>query len=272
MRKMLAILFCLSTLMGAPSPEEVSEFFDDVLLVINFNHPYYQNIEFFEEIYRPYFKNIVYYGEKSHPGVNVIPHHQGWFFHRAVKDVFKRWPGYKGYIFCQDDCFMNFANFVRLDKEKIWYHSYWSASLHEPSNPWPWWNYAIGYPSIKAAFKKLPQANREILSDNCGLCHVPVAWADFFYVPAHFKPDILQLCSCFDNPHVFLEIGIPTLLLSLDSFENMEHLNACWGGTIQTVDFSQFDENYDWIHPIKFSDPNNKAFIRSLPIRCASDN
>ena len=267
MKKLLILFVCLSSLTaGSINKEEITSYFDDVLLVINFNHPYYGNIEFLNEIYGPYFKNIVYYGETPHPEVHSLNHSQGWFFHRVVKDVVERYPDYKGYIFCQDDCFMNFSNFLRLDKERIWFHQYWSASLAEPKSPWPWWNYPIGYKAIKSAVRKLPKANREMLFKNCKFYHVPVAWADFFYIPNHLAKKAINICSHFDSPNVFLEIGIPTILLSIDSCENIEYLNPNWGGTIQSVDLSQFDGCYDWIHPIKFSDPKNRSFIQSLEL------
>lgn len=242
--------------------ESLREYFKDVLLIINFNHPHYANIEFLKEIYSPYFPNIVFYGEKEHPEVNKIDHNLGWFVHRAMSDAMTRWPNYRGYICCQDDCFMNFWNFTRLDKDKIWLHHYWIQSLVLPNDNWPWWNMPCGLDAVIAAYSKLPTENFMLLEKNCGPYRVAYSWADFFYIPAKYKEEFIRINTCFDNPDVFIEIAIPTLVLSLEDNKQMEKLNPYWGGTISSIDLEEYDSDYDWIHPLKFSVETNRQFIR----------
>lgn len=253
------------------SQKEISPFFDDVLLIINFNHPYYDNIDFLKQIYAPYFKNIVFYGENPHPGVNVISHFQGWYVHRALSDAMKRWPNYKGYICCQDDCFMNFWNYPRLDKNKIWLHQYWTASLNMPTHPtWPWWNYPCGHAAAIKAYTKLSPDAIVNLEANCGPQTFAYSWADFFYIPNKYRNKFIQISKCFNNPDVFLEISIPTIIMCLEKFDRIEHLNAFWGGSINSINLNTYQTSFDWIHPIKLSDQNNRQFIQNLMINIST--
>jgi hypothetical protein len=246
------------------SAEEISHFFDDVLLIINFNHPFYDNIKFLKEIYAPFFKNIVFYGEEPHPEVNVISHYQGWFVHRAIRDAMQKWPYFKGYICCQDDCLMNFWNYPRLDKDKIWLHSYWTASLNMEIHPWVWWNGPFGHVASVEAYKKLSNRAIECLEGNCGPQAFAYTWADFVYISGKYREEFIQVSECFDNPNVFIEIAIPTIVLCLEKYDDIEHLNPYWGGSTYSIDPSTYQTHYDWIHPLKLSNPDNQTFIRNV--------
>lgn len=262
---LLTLLICFNTTANANNKlNDIGDYFDDVLLIINFNHPYYDNIEFLKEIYSPHFKNIVFYGEQVHPEVNVISHHVGWFVHRAIRDAMERWPDYRGYICCQDDCFMNFWNLPRLNKDKIWFHQYWTASLKSPTHWWPWWEFPCGYQASVSAYAKLPKLNKKRLKKNCGSRSFAFSWADFVYVPGKYRQPFIDVSQYFDNPDVFLEIGLPTIFLSLEKFDRMEHLNPYWGGSINSIDLSTYKPEYDWVHPLKLSKPENREFIRGL--------
>lgn len=259
----MLLLQCFAfPLMG--STTALREYFSDILLIINFNRPFYNNIEFLKEIYAPYFPNIVFYGEGGFPDVNKINHNLGWYVHRAMKDAMVKWPKYKGYICCQDDCFMNFWNFARLDKNKIWLHSYWIQSLNGENKNWPWWNMPCGQAAMMQAYKKLPPKNSAILEKNCGSEASAYTWADFFYVPDKYREEFINLSQCFDNPNVFIEIAIPTLILSLEEYDKIEHLNPYWGGTIKSIPLETYDTQFDWVHPIKFSSEANRQFIRDV--------
>jgi hypothetical protein len=91
--------------------DDMKSLFSDILLIINYNNPHYQSIDFLKEIYSPVFTNIIFYGEASHPEVHLISHHKGWWGHEVLKDAMIRYPGYSGYLCLQDDCFLNYWNF-----------------------------------------------------------------------------------------------------------------------------------------------------------------
>jgi len=252
--------------------KELRKHFEDVLLIINFNHPHYENIEFLKEIYSPYFKNIVFYGEKEHPEINVFKHNFGWYVHKAIRDAMRKWPYFKGYLCCQDDCFMNFWNFLKLDKNKIWFHQFWRAPLDAKNIGWTWWTYPCGYEASKKAYKKLPKTAIDILTKNCGESHFAYSWADFFYVPGQHSKKFIEISKCFANPEVFIEIAIPTILLSIEDKDRFEALHPLWTGTINSIDLQNFDVNVDWVHPIKFTNSENREFVRKVIDKCVKSD
>lgn len=256
-------LFLLLLFLWSPLCAEDSGF-DDVLLIINFNNPHYDNIPFLKKYYGPYFKNIVFYGEEPADGVEQIKHQHGWFVHKAFKHAMQKWPAFRGYLCCQDDCIMNFWNYGRLDKDKIWFHTFWKASVQKLQHEWPWWNYPSGREAAAQARNKLPDEARQILNGNCGQLGLPYTWADFFYVPGKYRQGFIELSECACRPAVYIEMAIPLILLSLAPFNEMEKLNPQWGGTNLSLDLATFDPNSDWVHPVKLSQQKNRIFLRDL--------
>ncbi|MBA3721051.1 MAG: hypothetical protein H0W88_01450 [Parachlamydiaceae bacterium] len=249
------------------SEKKINDYFKNVLLIINFNHPYYDNIEFLKEIYGPYFPNIVFYGDTpnpKYPEINIVNHNGGYFIHKAISHAMQKWPNYKGYICCQDDCFMNFWNFTRLDKNKIWLHQYWTASLKSKDHWWPWWNRPDGFFAAVKAHKKLPDQSRKMLEKNCGQNNFAFTWADFVYFPNKYRKEFIKTSQHFNKPNVFIEIAIPTIILCMEDYENIEKLNPCWGGTINSIDLASYSDAVDWLHPLKFSKIENREFIKQV--------
>lgn len=243
---------------------EIQTFFEDILLIINFNHPYYGNIEFLKEIYSPYFPNIVFYGEAAHPEVVKIKTGIGWHVHRVLKDALIRYPGFRGYICTQDDCFIGFWNFQELNKDKIWFHQNWTVSLDTVEHPWPWWKKSCGRNAVWQAYHKLDACSTKQLKENLGYRNIPYSWADFFYLPNSYRSKFLKICDCFDNPDVFLEISIPTILFCLEQKNKMEMLHVFWGGTGVNANFDYYHPNFHWIHPIKFSCQSSREFVLNV--------
>jgi hypothetical protein len=232
--------------------------FNDVLLVINFNHPHYNNIPFLDKIYSPVFPNIVYYGEKKDSRVIQLPHHYGYWGHNVILDAMKRFPGYRGYLCVQDDCFMNFWNYSRFDKDKVWAYKFSTLLMsNKKANPWSWWNFDCGRIATKVAYKKMSKKHRQILQKNLGRNHVAYGYADFVYIPGRLTKEYIKVCRCFNDPQVFVEIAVPTILSSIEDINNWEIYKPCWG--IKSI--SDYSSEVDWVHPIKFSDQKNKKFI-----------
>ncbi|MDZ4152650.1 hypothetical protein, partial [Methylicorpusculum sp.] len=87
----------------SPDPlAKVKHHFDDVLLIINYNHPHYQTIDFLKKIYGKSFSHIVFYGEKPDSRVHTVSHHYGWYGYRALADAMKRYPHFRGYLYTND--------------------------------------------------------------------------------------------------------------------------------------------------------------------------
>ncbi|MEX1012613.1 MAG: hypothetical protein WDZ27_02860 [Waddliaceae bacterium] len=259
-------LFCIMFFLIAPyksfSEDKVLKKLDfqNILLVINFNSHHYSNIDFLKEIYSSAFPNIVFYGSGKDPRVIQISDYRGFYNHGSLVDAMNRFPNYAGYLFVQDDCFFNYWNFDRLNKDKIWFHSkLFIESLDVVNMKWNWWNQVFGRRAAIEAIKKLPKKYIEILNLNLGKYRVAFAWSDLFYVPRRLRKNYIEVAKCFLNPKVFCEIAIPTILCSLDSIQEWENLNVVWGKSLE-----HYTPDIDWFHPIKFSSRENREFIRQI--------
>lgn len=261
--------------------------FDDVLLVVQYNHPYYGTIPFIKELYSPLFPNIVFYGEKQDPEVTCITTTVGVYLARVMVDVFEKYPNYNGYIFLQDDCLMNVWNYSRLDKNKFWFAiaRYPSCKEGDPlawdsnfdrSNAraeftrssfdgsyqefWGWWKTEHGLAPLRQALPMLLPSDWAQLEANVGKNIAITQVCDMFYVPQRFSADVLRLSRAFKN--VFYEISVPMTLCCLDSIDNWELLKMQWG--IPQEHFLTYRMDVDWVHPIKFSKPECKDFARQV--------
>jgi hypothetical protein len=238
--------------------------FDRILLIVNYNHPHYKSIPFIKELYGHIFPNMVFYGEKEDPNVIAIDQHLGWWGQNVLADAMIRWPDYEGYICVQDDCFMNFWNYGRLDKNKIWFSPMGSGiPLETLSHPWSWWNMECGRAALLAALDKLDQKYYDRLIKNNLPGRIFVTWSDFVYVPQRLREDYIQVCSCFSNPHVFVEIAIPQILLCIDNIQNIEILNTYWAWPPDHA-ILHYNVEYDWVHPMKFSNPGIREKMKSI--------
>ena len=111
--------------------------FSKILLVIYYNHPYFNTIDYLKQLYSPIFKNIVIYGDRTqtvdtgeadhinedgkHGDIHIVYTRSGYYYTKLMENVLENFPDYEGYIFLQDDCMMQFWKLLQLDKEKIWY-------------------------------------------------------------------------------------------------------------------------------------------------------
>lgn len=247
--------------------------FSRTLLIINYNHPFYQSIPFLREIYSEVFPHIVFYGEQPHPEVNVYATHMGYFCQDVIADAMEKWPDFEGYICVQDDCFMNFWNFARLDKNKIWitsprtsikgqnrYSSFFDVA--DPKrHPWPWVNLPIGKQAVLKALGNIPSRNLQILESNCGENNILGSLVDFVYIPGRLKDQYIFLCKLISNPPIFVEIAIPFIFTCIEDIHNWEFLHTLWGP--EDI-YKSYGAHYDWVHPFKFSNPNSQNFIRNI--------
>ena len=264
--------------------------FDDILLVIHYNHAYWNTIPFLKDLYSD-FPNIVFYGDIPHPAlasiakpyekeVIQIANHEGWYFTRVMEDALIRYPNYRGYIFMQDDVMMNYWNFSRLNKDKIWFAvsfrlpdacsppwnvdpPSWdinfdkSRSREELYHPWHarWWSFENGIHLVNNLMPNIPHKNQAILKRNLGDNEGAGMVCDMFYIPQGIRKDAIYLSRLFKD--VFCETAVPMMLASLDVFENWEILRCLWSyNAVPFVDPSvepDYVSKADWLHPLKFS-------------------
>ena len=243
------------------------EKFADVMVVVNYNHPYYQSIPFLKEIYGDIFPNIVFYGEAASPEVNQVFTHFGYEHARVVAHALKKYPGYAGYIFLQDDCLMNFWNYMRLDKTKIWLSANQRSEFIRETlsrsyeNSWNWWESPWGLVQLRIIIPQLSKDELRMLYSNHGDRHVVGLMVDMFYVPGRVAPQVIRLSEIFSK--VFCEIAIPTLLSCVDNIENWERLSMLWAGdNNQTL--QHYNPQLDWVHPLKFSSLECQKFALQM--------
>lgn len=269
------------------------EYFKDILLVICYNHPYYETIEFEKSLYSPVFKNIVFYGDRTeHLDADEFNHHEdgdrgdvrivytrnGYYLQKVVADVLRRHPSYAGYIFMQDDVLMQFWRFLSLDKNKIWFGQNSLGKINNDSCfnqiltnridalNYDWWfNTTAGIPEIKKLLPQLSQKEKAMLATNFGENTLPGHPSDFFYIPKRFSEQTIRLCDLFSR--VFVEIATPTMLGCMDYMTNWEELLPHYWTFYDNLSdrlFKTYRPDFFWLHSCKFSIKGNRDFARRI--------
>lgn len=229
---------------------------DNILLIINYNHPYYESYNFLTNIYQKTCPHIVFYGEKTGKNIHAVTTHQGWFAQRVLADAMLRYPDYDGYLMVQDDCFINYWNLGRFDRSKIWSNEANPNNLLAPNYHWMWWTKECGLKALKKSLSQLDSCYIKQLHDNCGPNTAVTGAADFIYIPASYKESFLLLSTIFND--VFIEIALPTIVFCLEKRDNIEFTHFIWDYNGHNV----LDRTLDWIHPLKFSQISNQERIK----------
>ena len=90
-----------------------NKIYDDILLIINYNHPGYLYLnKYMEEIYKKNFPNMVYIypaeieNEKVITGIIICPESKnGYYSYGCLEKVYQKYPNFKGYFFVNDDLY-----------------------------------------------------------------------------------------------------------------------------------------------------------------------
>jgi hypothetical protein len=266
--------FFVSTLLPDKATD-LKEHFNDVLLIINYNHPFYQSIDFLKKIYGIAFDHIVFYGEKPNARVHTINHHFGWYGYRTLADAMERYPDFRGYLYTNDDCFLNFWNLTRFDKNKLWINKSNVTKL-EPTaikaSDWPHWSRDYGYKAVKKVYDQLPEKYVTILQHNGGDQAVFTSMADMVYIPNTYREATVEMCNLCSAQPVFLEIGLPTLCACVAPKEQWENFNVLylWYVSAQKI-MDSYTPSLDAIHPLKFSDQNFQKLVIKETLHALAD-
>ena len=190
-----------------------------------------------------------------------------------------RYPGYRGYLYINDDMVVNWWTFYKLDKEKFWMGSRMvlrgsHIMGHRPiPAKWPWWSRKTksakacedSYFEIKQKYRSNEHINitelvERHLVNGEGKKRCLKALSDLFYVPKRFSEQFQRISFVFHKNRVFLEAAVPTILSFLDLRSSWE---AHYGlylptkyGYINFADGKLVWKNYNYdikfIHPVKF--------------------
>eukprot|EP00794_Sanderia_malayensis_P003181 gene3181-3652_t len=253
--------------------------FSKVLLAVNFNHAFYENIPLINEYYSGVFDKIVYCGpEKADKGqreVLVVEGAKGHFGYMCIAMAIKRHPGFLGYMYVNDDMIVNWWTLVDLPRDKIWFSkdivNKAGAEMGKPAPCcWHWWTSVAALENCKKAFDSLertaPSWNGELnMKDyyaNTGgkkLCLR--SWSDFMYIPKRLANKYVRLAGEFYKEAVFLEVAVSTLITMLDRKENRANIDGIYlPDKFGDVDFSDgvslasvYSTTKSLYHPVKLS-------------------
>lgn len=247
--------------------------FDNILLIINYNHAFYQSIPLLKQLYSPYFRNIVFYGPEEHPDVTCCKHHEGFLSYITIADAMEKNPEMDGYFFLMDDCILNAWLLAPCDTQKIWYsdiHSFTSTrgtpleleyGLNAYSS-WSIWLTKWGYPAAMPVFNALAEPYKMQLARNWGPKRMVAAYSDLIYIPGKFRTQFIELATLCWKHELFLEIAVPTIAACLDAKTNWVWLKG--QGTERSNPCKTFNPKNYFHHPIKLSSPDNQRFIEQL--------
>jgi hypothetical protein len=250
---------------------------DNILCIVNYNYPHYNNIALLKEFYGDFFPNMVFYGPTKHEQVHQINHQgfiepgvilsqkiNGFYGYKDIADAMRRYPNYDGYLFTNDDCFINISRFKRLNPNKIWFIPLVYVNKNNSGTPWtPWFlKSSAGWPAIERCYKNIPLKYWQTLCVNKIGYESCWAMSDLVYFPAKFKDDVIYLCDFFENNGLWLEIAIPHLCACIENQKEFELLKALYSSRDLKETISKYDQSIDFVHPIKLSIQEAVDFVK----------
>lgn len=239
---------------------------DDILLIINFNYPHYELVNFLKELYSPYFAHIVFYGPTKHKDVELCDHHNGWFSYKGIADAMEKFPGFAGYLWIHDDLIINPWNLGRFDVNKVWKTTAAPLDLKlglQAITGWTWWPLDVGYSAIQKVYDELDPKYKNNLVANRGEHKVAFGYSDIVYIPSSYVHDFIILCQLCSKHRVFLEIALPTICAAIAGKDETENFNglAVWLSTY-TESLDHYNRQIDFLHSLKCSIDVIRLFVK----------
>ena len=255
--------------------------FEDVLLAINFNHPFYHNIDVLTRYYKPIFRHYVICGpEADTTGKNDIivvlqPHEYGYYGFQCLVEAIRRNPGYAGYLYVNDDMIINWWNFYNLDKTKVWFpiKGLGRRDMTLPAKTF-WWNRAAclercikTYSEIEKDPKFIEIKAIDRYMNNVGHKRVCVnGLSDIVYIPGRLAKNFEMIGQRFYDRRLFLEVSTPMAVLMLENKDDVIHLDGLylqlkylqwgpWTGDTRRA-WNDYNYNVHFLHPYKFTGQN----------------
>ena len=261
----------------------LKNYFQDVLLIIVYHYPFYQTIPLLMSNYQDAFPHIIVCGPRESSRFQILKVDfgpRGYFSYECLGKAIRLHPDFRGYLFINDDMIVNWWNFAKLDKDKIWQGAQINYDIaHELGrrpfpDDWMWWKNQNGSVNCENAYVKVTSliANSSSLDvdiqklleihfrngRNKTMCFR--TWSDFVYVPGKFSREFELLCRIFFENKVFLEIAFPTIISFLDDWDAWEKVYGIYLPEVYGFqDFSnvkyvwpKFSKNVPFLHPVKF--------------------
>ena len=229
-----------------------NKIYKDILLIINYNHDGFLKLnDYITNLYNKSFPNIIF----INPSINKMPNifscqtsDNGYYSYNCFKNIYLKYPNYKGYLYINDDLFLKFWELQNLNFSFPWLNPYGPIAKN-------WFHYSKCLSIYNITNKKNDWKNN-IIHFN-GFFEIVAGMSDFFYLPNYYAS---KICNIFDEmfkAKIFLECAIPNSMgILLSSKYEIISVKALWRKErkkwINDL-FKKFDQMA--IHPIKFSRP-----------------
>ncbi|KAK6178453.1 hypothetical protein SNE40_013242 [Patella caerulea] len=280
-RQVLGITsFCATTTYQISKTGLSTTRFPNILLIIVFNFPIYDNIPYLQLMYGVHFNHILYCGNDrnsfsksskafrqpvSFIEVDVF---RGYYAYRCLTTAMKMNYGVDGYMMIGDDTLLNTWHLPSFPVNKIWYTER-SKLYRNKADGWHWWQTQFGSVVFNKAWQELQNMTHHehrvkstvenfmnIVKYNTGshlgLFHAP---SDILYIPCSYANNTIFFMDVFSKHNVFLELVIPTVIAGLEHQENIFTLKGqyLWydGKRNQIPQLFKADDVY--LHPVKLS-------------------
>ncbi len=218
----------------------------DILLAINFNHPFYSVIPILEDYYKPIFTKYIFCGpQRDYSGkynITIIRSHRteyGFYGYQCLVEAILRNGGWQGYLLINDDMIINWWNFLDLDRDKIWYGEQFPdlAGGHKIfSDPNEWFERDKRGDKCSKFYLEMKTGRilnetgmfemYEINTEKKRICIAQLS--DLFYIPSRFASKFAKIAKQFYMRRIFLEVAVPMSIYSLDHKSNIIYLNGMY--------------------------------------------
>ena len=254
--------------------------YKNILLLVNFNHPFYQNIPLLKLLYSRIFPNMVFYGTvKSNKfEVKKIDSKKGFLSYIGLADAMETYHNYTGYLLINDDILLNSWSLDDLDQQKIWEGPTQPISIKNVKRiaKWYWWKHPRwGLPKCLLArnestvqypdYVTLKYSNAVDDGNDDADNHIKGCYrgrSDVLYIPRQFSKQFITLSKIFYKHDVFLELAIPTMVrMIVDKSTGWQLMRGVYvPGRVNdtsirdtTILWSVYNEQLHFIHPVKMN-------------------
>ncbi|KAK6168495.1 hypothetical protein SNE40_021015 [Patella caerulea] len=247
---------------------------ENILLLIIFNRPHYENIPSLHKTYSHSFTQIVYCGsslkdfnlESAKFGFSVtfieVKMLTGIYFYRCLAKVMRMNYSVDGYLYIGDDVLINPWRIKHLPINKIWLPTGGTARMGWEKMKWMHWSLPYGRQAMLRVLEELKTNHTErykMFTQN--LAHnskfpdgILYGGSDIAYVPASLKADAIFYLELFSRHNVYLEITIHSVLGGILPLEKIFNLPGAyiWKTHLKSHYASFYKPTLFFLHPFKF--------------------
>ena len=242
-----------------------NKIYNDILLIINYNHPGFLNLnEYIEELYKTYFPNIAYIypevlqNEKVSQNIIICPESGGGYYsYGCIEKVYEKNPNYKGYFFTNDDLYIKAWEFQYYDFSAPWFYEFEPGGINKN------WFHTPRCVPLHDIYKNNTKWKCKI-TNFYGSYRIVFGLSDLYYIPHYYIKRFIELEREIIKSKIFLECAVQAAfgIISAPKY-HIIYLRALWDEdrkrciNVLHDEFKQIS-----IQPIKFSSDEQKEAVR----------